>query len=38
MHQASDDIESNHITAELQAGSEIGDKTLIRAVKVSVAQ
>ena len=38
MHQPSDEIDSNHITAELQAGYEIANKTLIRAVKVAVAQ
>ena len=38
MHQASDDIESNHITSELQAGYQISGKTLIRAVKVAVAE
>ena len=38
MHQESEEIDSNHITAELQAGYEIANKTLIRAVKVAVAQ
>ena len=37
MRQASDEIDSNHVTSQLQPGYTLGDKT-IRPAKVSVAE